>query len=361
MNDLGPSPDPASKRLVGRHRDLEFIRSFLGNAEVHGAALLLSGEAGVGKTAVLDAVTSGAAHNGVRVLRAAGVQFEADISYAGLNQLLVPLFDDFDILDTVHRDALRVAVGIGGGPAPDRLPTSTAVLLLLRLISNRTPLLLVVDDLPWLDRATNAVLGFVARRLVGSRVGFLAASRTDSDSSDSSDSFFEAGGLAEHRLEPLDDVSSAELLTLAHPGVSPTVPPPARLVGRRRRCAVVPGLAAHPGHEGHACGDRDRGPRCRRPFPHRVVPVVGEAPELVVGRPARKALGNGPGGRRAVTRVRRLRPADTRTGCRSAPSPRTATSRARAEPRPGRRRGRRHPAERPRDLLTHPRADGHSA
>ncbi|MFF9001093.1 ATP-binding protein [Streptomyces achromogenes] len=217
MTDLDSTVAPASPRLLGRDADLAFIQSFLGNTEVHGAALLLSGEAGVGKSAVLDAVAAGAAHNGVRVLRAAGVQFEADISYAGLNQLLVPLFDELDVLGNPHRDALRVAVGIGGGPAPDRLLTSTAVLLLLRLIAAETPLLLVVDDLPWLDRATNAVLGFVARRLVGSRIGFLAASRTGSDS------FFESSGLTEHRLAPLDDAASAELLALAHPDVSPAV------------------------------------------------------------------------------------------------------------------------------------------
>jgi len=88
---------------------------------------------------------------------------------------------------------------------------------LLRLISERTPLLLVIDDLTWLDQATIAVLGFVARRLVGSCIGFLAASR------DGSDSFFESSGLPEHRLKPLDDASSAELLALAHPDVSPAV------------------------------------------------------------------------------------------------------------------------------------------
>ncbi|MFF4761330.1 AAA family ATPase [Streptomyces sp. NPDC001292] len=217
MNDLDSTLCPASTRLVGRDGDLAFIQSFFSNSEVYGAALLLSGEAGVGKTAVLDSVAKGAVHNGIRVLRAAGVQFEADISYAGLNQLLVPLFDDFDILDTVHGDALRVAVGIGSGPPPNRLLTSTAALLLLRLISVQTPLLLVIDDLPWLDRATNAVLGFVARRLVGSRIGFLAASR------DGSESFFESSGLPEHRLEPLDEDASAELLALAHPDVSPAV------------------------------------------------------------------------------------------------------------------------------------------
>ncbi|GGZ27727.1 LuxR family transcriptional regulator [Streptomyces olivaceoviridis] len=217
MNDLDPTVCPASTRLVGREADLSFIQSFFANSQVQGAALLLSGEAGVGKSAVLDAVATGAVHNGIRVLRAAGVQFEADISYAGLNQLLVPLFDYLDVLDNPHRDALRVAVGIGSGPVPDRLLTSTAVLLLLRLISAETPLLIVVDDLPWLDRATNAVLGFVARRLVGSRIGFLAASR------EGSDSFFESSGLTEHRLKPLDDASSAELLALAHPDISPAV------------------------------------------------------------------------------------------------------------------------------------------
>ncbi|GGM23089.1 LuxR family transcriptional regulator [Streptomyces fumigatiscleroticus] len=217
MNDRDSLVRPASTRLVGRDGDLAFIHSFFADSEVQGAALLLSGEAGVGKSAVLDAVARGAVHDGVRVLRASGVQFEADIGYAGLNQLLVPLFDDFDVLDTVHRDALRVAVGIGTGPAPDRLLTSTAVLLLLRLISARTPLLLVIDDLPWLDRATNAVLGFVARRLIGSRIGFLAAHR------EGSDSFFESSGLTEYRLKPLNDASSAELLALAHPDVSPAV------------------------------------------------------------------------------------------------------------------------------------------
>ncbi|MET7518941.1 AAA family ATPase [Streptomyces sp. NPDC005480] len=217
MNDLDSTTCAASTGLVGRDRDLAFIRSFFSNSAVQGAALLLAGEAGVGKTAVLDAVANGATLNGVRVLRAAGVQFEADISYAGLNQLLVPLFDDFEMLAPAHRNALQVAVGIGSGPPPDRLLTSTAVLLLLRLLSVRTPLLIVVDDLPWLDRATNSVLGFVARRLFGSRIGFLAASR------DGSESFFESSGLSEHRLEPLDDASSAALLTLAHPDVSPAV------------------------------------------------------------------------------------------------------------------------------------------
>ncbi|MFG2115801.1 ATP-binding protein [Streptomyces sp. NPDC048718] len=217
MNEVERRSPRGATRLVGRTEDLSFIRSFLHDSVVQGAALLLTGEAGVGKTAVLDALAADSARRGVRVLRARGVQFEADISYAGLNQLLVPLFDEFGILDAGHRDALRVAVGIGSGPSPDRLVTSTAVLLLLRMLSRDTPLLVVVDDLPWLDRATTGVLGFVARRLVGSKVSFVAACRTGSAS------FFESSGLTEHRLPPLDDTASAELVALAHPDVSPAV------------------------------------------------------------------------------------------------------------------------------------------
>ncbi|MEU0945600.1 AAA family ATPase [Streptomyces canus] len=180
MNDLDPLFGPASTRLVGRDGDLAFIHSFFNNPEVHGAALLLSGEAGVGKTAVLDAVAADAVNNDVRVLRAAGVQFEADISYAGLNQLLVPL--------------LRVAIGTGGGPAPGRLLTSTAVLMLLRLISARTPAPARRRRPAVAGPGHQRPAGFVARRLVGSRIGFLAASRTDSES------FFESSGLTERRL-----------------------------------------------------------------------------------------------------------------------------------------------------------------
>lgn len=213
--------------LIGRDRDLAFVRHHLTGSAVHGAALLLSGEAGIGKSALLDAVADGARSDGTRVLRAGGVEFETDVGYAGLNQLLVPLFDSFDLLEPGHRDALRGAVGIGGGPPPSRLLTSTAALLLLRGTARDTPLLIVVDDVPWLDRATAAVLGFVARRLVGSRIGFLAASRVTHDS------FFESSGLTEHRLGPLDGAASAELLARTRPGMS--------LAVRRRIAAEAQG------------------------------------------------------------------------------------------------------------------------
>ncbi|SEG87673.1 regulatory protein, luxR family [Actinacidiphila yanglinensis] len=214
---VAPRVPPGPEPLFGRDEDLRYVLSFFEDPAVLGGALLVSGDAGVGKSAVLDAVDAAASDRGIRVLRAAGAEFEADVSYSGLNQLLIPLVDAFDGLSPAHRDALRVAIGLGSGPPPDRLLVSTAVLFLLRHVAAGTPLLLIVDDLPWTDRATTAVLGFVARRLAGTRVGFLAASRTHSDS------YFERGGLPEYVLPPLDEAASGALLSSRHPALAPAV------------------------------------------------------------------------------------------------------------------------------------------
>ncbi|TDC36981.1 LuxR family transcriptional regulator [Micromonospora sp. 15K316] len=203
--------------LVGRDEEFVLVRRFLRQAAVNGGALVISGEPGVGKTALLDGVAETVAETGTRVLRAAGVEFEADISYSGLNQLLFPLYDAFGELAPAHREALRVALGFGTGQPPDRLLVSNAVLLLLRSMAVARPLLLVVDDLPWLDRASSAVLGFVARRLVGTSVGFLGASRSHTAS------FFEHGGIPELNLRPLPPDAAAELINQRFPELAPAV------------------------------------------------------------------------------------------------------------------------------------------
>lgn len=202
--------------LVGRDEELTRIRSFFRDAVVSGGALLLYGDPGVGKSALLGALAESAAAEGTRVLTASGVEFEADVGYSGLNQLLLPLHDAFDRLEPVHRDALRLALGFDSGPPPDRLLVSNAALLLVRRIAADTPLLLIVDDLPWIDRASAAVLGFVARRLVGSRVGFLGASRSHAGS------FFERGGLPEFELRPLPPGAADELVRSRFPTLAPT-------------------------------------------------------------------------------------------------------------------------------------------
>ncbi|MEY9894302.1 DNA-binding NarL/FixJ family response regulator [Catenulispora sp. MAP5-51] len=202
-------------QIVGRAEDVQRICEFF--AENPGHGLHVIGDAGVGKTTLLDATAEAMTRAGTRVLRADGVEFEADIMFAGLHQLLTPLLDDVAELPPEHRDGLRIALGLDPGPAPDRLLVVNATLTLLRRSSAGAPLVLMVDDLPWLDKASAIVLGFVARRLSGSRVGFLAASRSGEPT------LLDRSGLAEIHLEPLDEVSAHLLLAAYHPALAARV------------------------------------------------------------------------------------------------------------------------------------------
>ncbi|MFJ8009962.1 ATP-binding protein [Streptomyces fagopyri] len=196
--------------LIGRQRDLQRIRDLVG-IRAGGGALLLSGEAGVGKTAVLDVLAQAAHQEGTRVLRAAGVEFEANCSYSGLNQILFPFQDALGELEAPFREALRVALGFESGAPPEQLMVSNAVLLLLRRVAAGDPLLLIVDDLSWIDPASAAALGFVARRAAGIQVSFLAASRSGSRS------LYDGGALPEYELQPLDEESASHLVTTRSP------------------------------------------------------------------------------------------------------------------------------------------------
>ncbi len=214
MGNFDYSQSGMTKALVGRSGELALIGAFLDRAGTHGEALMLSGEPGVGKTALLNAAADVASETGTWVLRAAGVEFEAGMMFSGLHQALLPVYEEFPQLSAAHRDALNVALGFGDGPAPDRLLVSSATLTVLRRVAAARPVLLVVDDLPWLDRASAVVLGFVARRLAGSRVGFLAASRSEQES------FFERAGLPEHELAPLDEEAAAGLVSARFPALA---------------------------------------------------------------------------------------------------------------------------------------------
>ncbi|CAM5464884.1 LuxR family transcriptional regulator OS=Streptomyces aurantiogriseus OX=66870 GN=GCM10010251_22170 PE=4 SV=1 [Streptomyces aurantiogriseus] len=202
--------------LIGRDTDLQRIRSLLGVGG-GGGALLLSGEAGVGKTAVLHALAEAAAADGARVLRAVGVEFEADCSYSGLNQVLFPFQEVLADLEAGYRDALRVALGFESGSPPEKLVVSEAVLVLLQTLATEEPLLVIVDDLPWIDRASAAVLGFVARRATGVPVSFLAASRPGSHS------LYEGGALPTYQLRPLNGEAAAHLVGTRFPGLAGSV------------------------------------------------------------------------------------------------------------------------------------------
>jgi hypothetical protein len=142
-------------------------------------ALVLHGEAGVGKTALLEYLAVQAL--GCRVTRAAGVQSEMELAFAGLHQLCAPVLDHLGRLPPPQRDALRTVFGISSGPPPDRFVVGLAVLGLLSEAAERQPLVCLVDDQQWLDRASAQILAFVARRLGAESVGLVFAARTFSN------------------------------------------------------------------------------------------------------------------------------------------------------------------------------------
>jgi DNA-binding CsgD family transcriptional regulator len=198
-------------QLIGRESEMERIRAFLAAAKTDGGALLVTGDPGVGKTVLMNAASEAASAAGMRILRAAGVQFEADTTFSGLNQVLLPLLDALPQLEAAHRNALNVALGFGEGAPPGRLVVSNAALMLLRQTATVRPVLVILDDLPWLDRASAGVLSFVARRLGGSQVGLIGASRTGEVH------FFERAGLPELEVHRLDDLAAAHLLDSRFP------------------------------------------------------------------------------------------------------------------------------------------------
>jgi DNA-binding CsgD family transcriptional regulator len=137
--------------------------------------LMLRGEAGIGKTALLDYLVASA--SGTTVVRAAGVESEMELAYASLHQLCEPLFDRLDRLPSPQRQGLEVVFGLSDGEAPDRFLVGLAVLSLISEASEERPLLCVVDDAQWLDQSSALTLGFVSRRLLAEPVGLVFAAR----------------------------------------------------------------------------------------------------------------------------------------------------------------------------------------
>src|SRR5258708_1495178 len=125
--------------------------------------LVVSGEPGVGKTALVESVIASA--SGFGVMRAVGVESEMELAFAALHQLCTPMLDRLDRLPAPQRGALGVAFGLCAGDPPDRFLVGLAVLSLLSEVAEQQPLVCVVDDAQWLDRASAQALVFVARRL----------------------------------------------------------------------------------------------------------------------------------------------------------------------------------------------------
>jgi DNA-binding CsgD family transcriptional regulator/tetratricopeptide (TPR) repeat protein len=190
--------------LRGRRHECEVLDRLL-EAVRRGesGALVVRGEPGVGKSALLDYVAGRA--SGCRVARAAGVQSEMELAFSGLYQLCAPMLDRVDRLPQPQRDALRTAFGLAGGAVPDRVLVGLAVLGLLSEVAGEEPLVCLVEDAQWLDRASAQVLGFVARRLGVESVVLIFAVREPSDWPD-------VTGLPELLLGGLGDADARALL-----------------------------------------------------------------------------------------------------------------------------------------------------
>ncbi|HLN69740.1 MAG TPA: AAA family ATPase [Streptosporangiaceae bacterium] len=201
----GPGDPPRRGRaaaLRGRAGEVSALSRIVEAVRAGGSrVLVIRGEPGVGKTALLDYLAGQA--SGCRVMRALGVQSEMELAFAGLHQLCGPMLSRLDRLPGPQREALRTAFGLAAGPAPDRFLVGLAVLSLLSEVAAERPLMCLVDDQQWLDSASAQALGFVARRLAAESVVLVFAARDPGD---------ELAGLPELAVEGLADGDARALL-----------------------------------------------------------------------------------------------------------------------------------------------------
>jgi len=172
-----------------------------------GRALVVRGEPGVGKTVLLDYLAVRASK--CLVVRAAGVESEMELAFAGLHQLCAPMLDHAESLPVPQREALRTAFGLSAGPVPDRFLVGLAVVGLLSEAAGERPLVCVVDDQQWLDHASAQALGFAARRLAADPVGLVFAARVPGK---------DLAGLPELVVEGLSEDDARRLLESVLPG-----------------------------------------------------------------------------------------------------------------------------------------------
>ena len=162
--------------LTDRHAECDVLGRLVAAVRAgESRALVVHGEPGVGKTALLEYLAGQA--SGCRVAHAGGVQSEMELAFAVLHQLCAPMLDRLERLPAPQRDALRTAFGLSAGPAPDRFLIGLAVLGLLSEMAGERPLVCIVDDEQWLDSASAQVLAFVARRLGAESVGLVFGAR----------------------------------------------------------------------------------------------------------------------------------------------------------------------------------------
>jgi DNA-binding CsgD family transcriptional regulator len=203
---------PATHGLgfLGRTRERQRLDAMLAQVrDGQSAVLVIRGESGIGKTALLRYAARQA--SGLRTAEVEGVQAEMELTFAAIHRLCAPMLDGLGDLAVPQQNALRVALGVSSGDAPDRFLVAVAVLNLLAATAEERPLLCLVDDGQWLDAASVQALGFVARRLAAEPVAMLFSLREPTTTR-------ALDGLPELSLEGLDEPDARALLSRAAPG-----------------------------------------------------------------------------------------------------------------------------------------------
>jgi DNA-binding CsgD family transcriptional regulator len=242
--------------LFGREQEQAVIDGLLAAAvQGRSGALVLRGEPGIGKTSLLDHAAGTAAQEGFRLIRVTGVEYEAELPFAGLSLLLAPALDRLPGLPAAQRRSLERAFGLGAdtvaAPQPgDRLLAGLAVLTLLAELADEQPLLCLIDDAQWLDRASTEALLLAARRLQAEGVVLLLAARDGEGS-------WEAPGLPELRVEALSATAADDLLRSVGTGLTPTERSLilAEAHGNPLALTELPHLPRTPGPTGTGTGD----------------------------------------------------------------------------------------------------------
>lgn len=195
--------DAAYRELLGRREEQQRLAALLhGAREGQAGVLVLRGEAGIGKSALLSDIAKNA--DGCCICRARGVESEMELAYAGLQQLCGPLTERNVELTTLHRNVLDQVFGLTEGASPERFLVGIAALDLVATVAKKQPIVWLIDDAQWIDQASMQAIGFVARRLLAERVLILIATRDVSDEN-------ELAGLPELQIGGLDTEDARRL------------------------------------------------------------------------------------------------------------------------------------------------------
>jgi len=207
----------SATRLYGRERELALVEDLINRVGSKGGAIVVRGEAGIGKSSLLAEVAAHAREHGMLVLTTAGAQSETHLPFAGLHQLLRPVLGGMAQLEPSQRSALRAAFGLDEPVATSRFMVGLAALELIAEAATRSPVLVVADEAQWLDPSSCETLAFVARRVEAEPIVVAFGVR------DGLDNHIDGTGIPQLHLDGLDASSSTALLDANTPGLSPQV------------------------------------------------------------------------------------------------------------------------------------------